>query len=274
MAEARGEKWRYWSRRGCSWRDLAKIPRATGSPARAHSVTSGPVTRAGSPPHRRAIIDWGCCRAASRPARVTACPLATCSQHPWFPQPQSGPPGSTMMCPISAANPCAPRNRVPSTTRPPPIPVPTPTNSRCERPRPTPRRYSPHAATLLSLSATVGSPTASHMYCTSGTFRQIRFGANVRRPVPASTSPAAPIPMARTSGVSTARAARTVVSSVACMSSAGVGSVSRARTAPVADTRTAAVLVPPTSMPTASRPSVTRCRSSRTICRHPALGRR
>ena len=48
-------------------------------------------------------------------------------------------------------------------------------------------------------------------------------GANVSRPVSFSTRPAAPTPIARTSGAITARATSTIVSSVACMSFAGVG---------------------------------------------------
>ena len=59
------------------------------------------------------------------------------------------------------------------------------------------------------------------------------------------------MPTAPTSGVMTARAAFTIVASVASTSSAGVGSVSIASTTPSRSTRAAAVFVPPTSMPTA-----------------------
>ena len=77
-----------------------------------------------APPRDHRLRDAGWRRHG--PPRVSACPLATCSQQPWFPQPQSGPAGSTMMWPISAANPWAPRSSVPSTMMPPPIPVPDP----------------------------------------------------------------------------------------------------------------------------------------------------
>ena len=173
----------------------ARTPIAAWSPARAAWVTIGPLTRSGSPPASCASLDPGWSRAASLPSRPIARPAATCSQQPRFPHPHRGPSGSTMMCPTSAANPCAPRKSRPSATIPPPMPVPTVIISRWFEPRPAPKRNSPHAATLASLSTTVGSPSVVRSGSSRGSSRQARFGANRITPSRV-TIPAAPTPSA------------------------------------------------------------------------------
>src|SRR4029450_4551352 len=85
-----------------------------------------------------------------------------------------------------------------------------------------------------------------------GRLRQARLGAKRRTPSFASTSPAAPTPIAVTSGVVSDRASSTIVESVAASSSAGVGELERSTIVPSRVTRNALILVPPTSSPIAS----------------------
>ena len=105
-----------------------RTPRDTASPACAASVTIDPVIAADRP-RSSGRGEVGAARPPRPLPRVMALPLPSCSQHPRFPHPHSGLSGSTTMCPISAANPPAPRYRRPSSTIPPPMPVPTPTRS-------------------------------------------------------------------------------------------------------------------------------------------------
>ena len=88
-----------------------KISTAAGSPSRAATVTSVPVSAAGWPPasssSRRA--DTGDTSASSRASRASAVPLAYISQQPRLPQAHRRPSGTTAMCPHSQATPKAPR---------------------------------------------------------------------------------------------------------------------------------------------------------------------
>ena len=179
----------------------ARIAVAVSSPARAASVTAAPVTADASMPASRAIAPDGSRPAASRPSRSIARPDATCSQHPRFPHPHRGPPGSTITWPISAAKPFVPRRSSPPTMIPPPMPVPTVTTSTSLAPRPAPNRNSPHAAALASFSTTVGRPTTSWMRAASGRSRHATFGEKCSTPF-RSASPEAPTPTATASGCS------------------------------------------------------------------------
>src|SRR5207344_1837518 len=105
---------------------------------------------------------------------------------------------------------------------------------------------------LASLSTWQGRPSASRIRSAIGRSRQARLGAKRRTPSFASTSPAAPTPIAVTSGVVSDRASSTIVDSVAASSSARVGELERSTIVPSRVTRNALILVPPTSSPIAS----------------------
>src|SRR5262245_11418442 len=87
-----------------------------------------------------------------------------------------------------------------------------------------------------------------------GRLRHARFGANRSTPSEASTSPAAPTPIASTSGDRWAFASSTILAMVASSSSAGVGALERSTIVPSRATRKALILVPPTSIPMAWSP--------------------
>ncbi len=132
--------------------------RASGSPSRAASVTSGPVRSSGCPPTRsnRSETTGLPADIRARASRTRALPEAYCSQQPRLPHSQRMPSGTTCMWPNSPAMPKRPRMTRPSRTMPPPMPVPRLTMTRWLSPRPAPKRYSAHTAALASLSTKIG----------------------------------------------------------------------------------------------------------------------
>ena len=88
-----------------------KISTAAGSPSRAASMTSIPVSSAGSPSTSCSsrCAATGDTPASSRASRASALPLAYISQQPRLPQAHRRPSGTTDMWPHSHATPCAPR---------------------------------------------------------------------------------------------------------------------------------------------------------------------
>ena len=94
---------------------------ASRSPAAAASVTIGPVSSCGLPPHISSSM-VGRVAKCSRAKRTRALPLQYCSQQPRPPHWQDRPPGTTCMWPNSPAMPFIPRCRRPPRTTPPPMP--------------------------------------------------------------------------------------------------------------------------------------------------------
>ena len=134
--------------------DIDSICDLMRSPVRKNSDESGPpritasglrmLTRLVSPRATQTAMSWrpssarvSPCLAASntsssaarpppawRPqATRTASSPASVSKQPLLPHRQRRPPGLTIMCPSSPANPCAPVTMRPSTTMPPPMPT-------------------------------------------------------------------------------------------------------------------------------------------------------
>src|SRR5437868_14798005 len=86
--------------------------------------------------------------------------------------------GSTVACPISPAEPCAPRHSLLSRMTPPPTPVPSVTLTTSAHPRAAPNHLSPTAAAFASFSSKTGQPSR----CSSAAFNpkftnEGRFGA-------------------------------------------------------------------------------------------------
>src|SRR5207249_11966781 len=75
------------------------------------------------------------------------------SRQSWLPQGHLTPPnGLTEVCPISAADPSAPRHTLPSRIIPPPTPIPSVRQTIVLRPRPAPCHISPTAAAFAAFS--------------------------------------------------------------------------------------------------------------------------
>src|ERR1051325_12127404 len=86
--------------------------------------------------------------------------------------------GSTVVCPISPAEPSAPRHNFPSTIIPPPTPVPSVKQTILRQPCPAPTPPSPTAAAFASFSKiTVPPNSLSKVFLSSKPSRQGRCGA-------------------------------------------------------------------------------------------------
>src|SRR5436190_19103780 len=115
----------------------------------------------------------------SRVIRTIAVAEANSSRQPVLPHLHFNPlNGSTVVCPISPAEPCAPRHNLPSRITPPPTPVPSVTLTTSRQPRAAPSHVSPTAAALASFSRNTGQPSRS---CSSAfnlkLTKEGRFGA-------------------------------------------------------------------------------------------------
>src|SRR6185369_17880732 len=101
------------------------------------------------------------------------------SRQPTFPHLHFKPlNGSTVVCPISPAEPCEPRHNFPSRITPPPTPVPSVTLITLRQPRAAPSHISPTAAAFASFSRKTGQPSR----CCNAAFnpkltKEGRFGA-------------------------------------------------------------------------------------------------
>src|SRR6185369_3069326 len=101
------------------------------------------------------------------------------SKQPVFPHLHFSPlNGSTVVCPISPADPCEPRHNLPSRITPPPTPVPNVTLTTSRQPRAAPSHISPTAAALASFSRYTGQPSCRSSSAFSGkSIIEGRFGA-------------------------------------------------------------------------------------------------
>src|SRR5690606_33755404 len=149
---------------------------------------------------------------------------------------------------------CGPPQLPPPRTSAPPIPVPTATYTTSRNPRPAPKRPSPIASAFTSLSTYTGCLVAALTVGPNGIPVQPgRLGlAWTITPRVESTSPAVPMPTARTSGFSVCNRStcRLTASITACgPSTSGVGTVRGDRTSPSEVTIPAAIFVPPISTP-------------------------
>ena len=86
-------------------------------------------------------------------------PDAYRSQQPRLPHTHNSPSCCTTMCPISPANPFAPRCNWPPITMPPPIPVPSVTMTAFIAPLAAPAFHSPYAAMVASFSTCTLMPS-------------------------------------------------------------------------------------------------------------------
>ena len=239
------------------WPTSASSSTAVWSPACAACVTSGPVSRSGSPPAAcsRPCATGDLAEMSSRASRTRALPLAYCSQHPRLPHSQRWPPGTTCMCPNSPATPNRPRTSAPSNSSPPPMPVPSVMTARCDSPRPAPNRHSAHAAALASLSTITGRRSRADSLSVSGSCRHDRCGANSTLARAASTKPAAPMPTAATSWRATSSdttSAMTRSTTSGLLVRSGVSARTVSSSVPSGVTTPATTLVPPMSTPTVS----------------------
>ncbi len=157
------------------------------------------------------------------------------------------------MWPISPASPRGPSRSWPSRMSPAPTPVPANTPRRSSTPSPAPRRCSASVPTLTSLPTTTGRPPRRSLIrsATGTSWSQPgRFGAAGSTPVPGTTGPGAPMPIAVAvaSGSTDAATFAMVARTSSGEPTRGVGRFAFSTTTP-SSTRTASVLVPPRSMP-------------------------
>src|ERR1041385_6632264 len=93
--------------------------------------------------------------------RTIAVAEANNSRQPTLPHLHFNPEnGSTVVCPISPAEPCAPRHNSPSRITPPPTPVPNVTLITSRQPRAAPSHISPTAAALAAFSTNTDAATS------------------------------------------------------------------------------------------------------------------
>src|SRR5215211_5162757 len=226
---------------------------ATSSPSRASSVTSSPsICRLAA---RRPSAESGCSTASSRARRPMAVPEARASRQPWLPQAQRGPVAWMVTCPSSPPEPCAPRIRMPCVMTPPPIPVPSVTKTRWSASLPTPNRNSPHAAAFPSFSTVRGIPIIGSSSSLSGipsTAR--RFGEKTTLFSCARIRPGTARHTPPTWGPSPTSEIALAMVSTSVPGECGVGWRTSSRIFPSGVTTPAAILVPPTSTPTAFTP--------------------
>ena len=189
----------------------ASSSRASGSPSRAASVTSGPVRSSGRPADP--VEQVGDDRAAGRhqrrgPRAPARCPRRTAPSSRGC-RTRSGcrraPPACGRTPPRCRSR---PRMTRPPSTMPPPMPVPRLTMTRWLSPRPAPKRCSAQTAALASLSTKIGRGTRWPSASRSGSLRHDRCGAKTTVARSAATKPAAPMP---TAAISSLRAVEQLV---------------------------------------------------------------
>src|SRR3954447_1058030 len=139
-------------------------------------------------------------RAASSASRASAAPPKNASRQLSLPQVQVGPASSMRMCPMSPAEPSAPRYTSPSSTMPHPMPVPTLTKRKLSTLRAVPECCSPSAMMLTSLSTMTGAPTAAARVSRTGNrFQPGMIGGITGAPSRWLTGPGTPTPTPWTS---------------------------------------------------------------------------
>ena len=199
----------------------ARMPRASGSPSWASSVTI-PPSIALSDASRRPSAESGSASATRSPSRPIALPETSASKQPIPGQlpGQSGPCSSSTTWPSSAPTPVAPRYTSPFSHSPPPMPVPSDTITACRVPAAAPWRASASIDALPSLSTSTGSPRRSLIRSRKGTSSSGRWFDQRDTPVSSSTTAGMPNPIASTSGAAarTSSTASVKMASVSCRS--------------------------------------------------------
>ena len=171
---------------------------------------------------------------------------------PRRPQPQSAPPGRTMMWPISPAPPRDPLNGRPSRMNDPPTPVPIHTPRTLSTPCAAPACHSPRSPTSASLPTATGTPISrcNTDPTSTGSNQLARFGTV--RTLPRWTTPGNPTPTAA-AGSDSEWTSSWIRPITASGPSVGMSDLVRSTTSWSGPTRPTSMLVPPTSTPATNR---------------------